>query len=246
MLKNITSLQNDHIKALKALALQKGDLAVDFFLVEGKHSVQEAFDAGFLVEIIVINPDLSFPDTLNQIIVPPYILEAISTQKSPQGMIGRCKKNPSGDLLFDKTTFYLDKINDPGNLGTIFRTGLALGFKQFILAKGSVNPYHPKVVSSTQGAIFKLAIFIDESDTMLEQFKSKFIPIVGTTLHEKASFVQNVTFKTPSVILFGNESHGIQQHHLALCDHYVMIPIANIESLNVSIAFGIIAFAISK
>jgi TrmH family RNA methyltransferase len=246
MHKTITSLQNDYIKQLKALALQKGDLADEFFLVEGKHSVLEAFEAGYLVEVIVINPDLSFPDSLTQILVPPYILDAISTQKSPQGMIGLCKKNPPGQLQFNATTFYLDKINDPGNLGTIFRTALALGFKQFILAKGSVNPYHPKVIASTQGAIFKLAIFIDDTDSLLNQFKSRHIPILGTTLHEKASSVETFQFKQPSIILFGNESHGIQKHHLALCDHYVMIPITNIESLNVAIAFGIIAFTISK
>jgi RNA methyltransferase, TrmH family len=246
MNKSITSLQNPYIKDVKALSFQKGPMQERFFLVEGHHLVEEAFKKGFLVDVLTTTFHVSFDESITQYMVPYYILESISSLKTPQAIIGVCKKKQDNVLDLKKPVIYLDKINDPGNLGTIVRTSIALGFIQCVLSKGSVNPYHPKVISSTQGAIFSLHIVIDEEDSILPFLKSKGYHLVATALDNKAVLLNSFTFNPLTVLIMGNESHGVSQTHLEICDQLLMIPIQNIESLNVAIAFGIIAFEINK
>lgn len=246
MNKSITSLQNPYIKDIKALSFQKGPMQEHFFIVEGHHLVEEAYKKGFLVDVLATSFHVSFDDSITQYIVPYYILESISNLKTPQEIIGVCKKKQDSALDLKKPIIYLDKISDPGNVGTIIRTAIALGFIQCVLSKGSVNPYHPKVISSTQGAIFGLHIVIDEEDTILTFLKIKGYHLVATTLHKKAVLLNSFTFHPLTVLIMGNESHGVSQTHLEICDQFLIIPIQNIESLNVAIAFGIIAFEINK
>lgn len=246
MNKSITSLQNPYIKDLKALGQQKGPLAEAFFLVEGHHLVEEANRYGYLVEVLTTSILSSIDENLTQYIVPFYILESLSQLKSPQSVIGVCKKKTNDRLDFTKPILYLDKINDPGNLGTMLRTAIAFGFSQCVLSKGAVYPFHPKVISSTQGAIFKINILIDEEDTMLSTCKENHYQLVATTLHQDASLLGSFIFKPLTVLIMGNESHGISPHHLSIANQFLMIPIRNIESLNVAMAFGIIAFEINK
>lgn len=246
MNKSITSLQNPYIKEIKALEQHKGPLADSCFLVEGHHLVEEANRLGYLVEVFTTTLLTNLAETITQYIVPYYILESISSLKTPQTVIGLCQKKTTTSLDFTKPIIYLDKINDPGNLGTILRTAIALGFSQCILAKGSVNPFHPKVIASTQGAIFNINLIIDEEDTLLSTCKAKRYQLVATTLNHRAVLLGSFTFQPLTVIIMGNESHGISSHHLEISDISLMIPIQNIESLNVAIAFGIIAFEINK
>jgi TrmH family RNA methyltransferase len=246
MHKSITSLQNPYIKDIKALSFQKGPMHESFFLVEGYHLVEEAFKKGLLIDVLTTTVNIALDDSITQYVVPYYILESISSLKTPQEIIGVCKKKKNHVFDLKKPIIYLDKINDPGNVGTIIRTALALGFVQCVLSKGSVNPYHPKVISSTQGAMFSLNIFMDEEDSILSFFKSKGYQLVATTLHKEALTLNTFSFTPLTVIIMGNESHGVSEAHLALCDQFLMIPMQHIESLNVAIAFGIVAFEINK
>jgi TrmH family RNA methyltransferase len=245
MINHITSLQNSKIKAWKALSKQTGDLSDHFFIVEGHHLVQEAYKSGLLKEIICVESLLENAPEIETTIVPPYILEAISQQKTPQGIIGVCvkKTKPIDD---DGPIMYFDTINDPGNLGTMLRTSLAFGIKKCFISAQSVTLYHPKVIASSQGAIFHLDAFMDDHYQMVEQLIEKGYTLFVTGFGQNTTSLNDVTFPRQSIVVFGNESHGVSKVLLEKAKQTIHIDMNHIDSLNVAIAHGIITYVLSK
>jgi TrmH family RNA methyltransferase len=138
---------------------------------------------------------------------------------------------------------YLDQINDPGNVGTILRTSLGLGITTVIFSPNTANRYQPKVIASSQGALFGLNLFVDQEDgSLLKQYRQDGYHIVTTNLSTQAIPLQHYRFQEKNILVVGNESHGVRPSIAALSDGEVTIPMKKIDSLNVAIAFGIIAY----
>jgi TrmH family RNA methyltransferase len=243
----IQSAKNEKIKALKLLANQRGPLADQFFIVEGFHAVTMASQAGQLKEVILIHPD-DFKPKKTEVVyqVPDHILQSLSSQKTPQGILGVCEKAPLQKPRWDGSIIYLDHIQDPGNVGTMLRTSLALGVQTVILSKGTCDLYNPKVLASSQGAIFKLTMIVDDHDLLLDQLKEFGYTIYATTLAAKAIPLNEVEFTQKNVLIFGNESHGVQASIVAKSDCNIMIPMVDIDSLNVAIAHAIITYTMKN
>jgi RNA methyltransferase, TrmH family len=245
MIHHITSLQNSKIKAWKALSKQTGDLAELFFIVEGHHLVQEAYKSGLLKEIICLDTVLEQAPDIETTIVPSYIIEAISQQKTPQGIIGVCVKKTE-PIHDDGPIMYFDTINDPGNLGTMLRTSLAFGIKKCFISAQSVELYHPKVIASSQGAIFQLDAFMDHHYHMIEQLIQNGYTLFATGFGPSTISLNDVIFPRKSIVIFGNESHGVSKVFLEKAKQTVHIDMSHIDSLNVAIAHGIITYVLSK
>ena len=141
----------------------------------------------------------------------------------------------------------LDRIQDPGNLGTIIRSSVASGISQILLPKGTVDSYNPKVVRSTAGAIFSVELFqLNNTIEFIEKLKEKDYLVVGATMDAKENF-DKVEYSKKTVIIIGNEGNGISEELLKLTDYNVSIPLfGEIESLNASIAAAIILYEIGK
>jgi len=155
-------------------------------------------------------------------------------------VVAVCSMKKELPITGDKV-LYLDNISDPGNLGTIFRSALAFGYKDIIL-DNTVSMYNEKVISSSQGAIFKLNIVNGDISSLkkLNQYQ-----IISTEI--KGSILLDEIKPNPKhILVLGNEAHGIKQEILNISSLRVRIPIQDIESLNVAIAGAICMYALNK
>lgn len=234
MIKEITSKINDRIKELVKLHKNKYREETKCFLVEGFHSVEMAYKAHLLEEVYTLKRiDL---EGVDQYIITPEILDKITTSVTAQGIVGKCKMKEELPLTSNKIIF-LDNISDPGNLGTILRTALAFNYKDIVISSDSVSLYNEKVLSATQGAIFDLNVIKGDIKNLIK-LKNNGYKLVGTSLKDSID-LETLPKLEKVVVIFGNEGNGIKQDILDICDYKVIIPIKNIDSLNVGVAAGI-------
>lgn len=235
----ITSRQNQKIKDL--LKLKEGKSS--FFLVEGYHLVEMAGKTNYLEEIICLEDEERFPK-IKKTVVSKDILEKLSSTKSPQGIIGVCKKKEGNQSLKDKV-LVLENIQDPGNVGTVLRTALSFGFEDVICLGGTASIYNEKVISSSQGAIFYLNINRLEEDIALSLLKEH--TKIGTSLHESYYLEEYKEQPAKLAIFLGNEGKGMSQRLLNQMDVNLKIKMSDkIDSLNVGIAGGILLHKFAK
>ena len=145
------------------------------------------------------------------------------------------KKNYSKYLV-------LDDVADPGNLGTIIRSSLALGIEALIVSKDTVDEYNDKVLRSTQGAIFKLPIFREDLKEAINDLKEQKIPVLVTSLKD-AENVKDLNRMDKFALVLGNEARGVKEELVNLADKVIKITMHNnVESLNVAMSAGMIAY----
>lgn len=242
----ITSLSNQLIKDINLLKQKKRRTERKEFIIEGKHLVEEAHKNNLLK--LVLSTDKELLNNFNNvktILVTDQIIEKLSTTTTPQNIIGVASMNENKFILSDKYVV-LDGVNDPGNLGTIIRTSLALGINNIILSNNTVDVYNEKVVRATQGAIFKANLFYTDLLDIYKIFKEENIKLIVTSLEAKQTLKELVKPEKFAVVV-GNEANGISEVSKDYADELVIIPIKNnIESLNVAIATSIVLYTITN
>ena len=160
----ITSVSNKKIKDLKKLKENKNIRKYKKYLIEGKHLIEEALKVG-VVEEIIIGENFSDESLLTYFtgeltVVSESIMKSITETITTQGIIGVCRiEEKQLDITKYKKVLILDRIQDPGNLGTIIRTADAFAFDCIILGKGTTSLYGQKVIRSTQGSNFHIDCF---------------------------------------------------------------------------------------
>lgn len=206
------------------------------FLSEGFYNFELALKAGVVESIFTLSKIENIDPKIDQFIVNESIIEKLSSYKTPQPIIFICKMK-TVPFKNKNRLIYLDNIQDPGNLGTILRTAYAFNYDGLILSKNCCSVYNEKVISSSKGAIFCFPIIIDE----LKNYKDSHF-IVASSLENKSIDISTSRFKNPFIICLGNESNGISEETKELADEFVIIPISNINSLNVGVASGILLY----
>ena len=239
MISEIVSKTNQKIKYLCELKTSKGRNKHRQFLCEGKKALEMALQANAVKEVYTLEV-LKLPKHINQYIVTEEIMKKISSSVSPEGVVF------VSDFIQEKTDFgskliYLDGVSDPGNMGTIIRTALALGYDGVFYSKGSVSPYNEKVVASSKGAIFLIPVI----ETELHLLKLKYQVIVSA-LSDNSVTLKEVKPNKNFVLVLGNESHGVSEETLQLADVVCKIPIENIDSLNVAVAGAILMYELRE
>lgn len=174
----ITSLDNDRIKGYIKLKDRKNRKKTNTFIVEGMHSVLEAYKKGMVVELI-LKEDISLPLDVPYVYVTEEIIKKISDAVSPPDVLALCKMANDNVVLGEKILL-LDGIQDPGNLGTIIRSAVAFNVDTICLSPDTVDIYNPKVLRSTQGMIFHTNIIIKSLKEIISMLKEREIPIYGT------------------------------------------------------------------
>lgn len=168
--------------------------------------------------------------------VPPKVFEKISGVQAPEGVAAEVDMPPFADLSQKQRILALDRINDPGNLGTLIRTALALGFDGIFLTENSVDPYNEKALRAAKGATFKIPLQVGPLEPFAAPFHLYIADLEGTPL-------SSITFKTPAILLLGNEAQGVS-NEMQKNGTSVTIPIKNqMESLNVAVAGSILMHA---
>nr|WP_205685175.1 RNA methyltransferase [Peribacillus acanthi] len=219
------------------------------FLVEGFHLVEEALKNKRVVTIIK-NEYVDLPHNWNiedeEIYeVPESIVELLAETETTQGIFAVCEKKESIPQSYEKVLM-LDSVQDPGNLGTIIRTADAAGIDLVVLGEGCVDLYNGKVLRSTQGSVFHLPVMKGNLEDWINTLKDQNIPVYGTSL-ENAKDYREVSSDKTFALIMGNEGNGVRKELLAQTDQNLYIPIlGQAESLNVTVATGILLYALNQ
>lgn len=251
----ISSKDNETIKNIKKLKEKKYRDEIGCYIIEGIKLVKEAIEENAEIKYVVICEDCEDSVKLEQnllydiakndcLYVTKKIFQSISDVTTPQGVLAVvAKKKGNKQINYnDEVIIVLDGIQDPGNLGTILRTVDSADLKQIVLSKNCADPYNPKVVRSTMGAIFRVNIVETESlvNTLKEMKKYNF-EIIATALDTNES-IYDIKY-TNKVIVIGNEANGVSKEVQEIADKKVKIPMmGKTESLNASVATGIMVY----
>ena len=165
-----------------------------------------------------------------------------SEVESPQNVIFSCMQ-PQWDAaaLDDKEqVLLLDGLQDPGNLGTILRTAEAFALGAVVLCEGCADPFSPKVVRSTMGAVFRLPVWCTDAETLHVRLRDAGLPLYGAALRDDTADVRALPLHRCAIAI-GSEGRGLTAQVLALCDRTVRIPMeAHCESLNAAMAAAVL------
>ena len=235
----IESINNPKVKQWLKLHQKKYRKNTQTFLVEGEHLIEEAIHAD-LLETLILSAD--YNGGLNHqscIYVSDKVMRALCQTESKSQCVGVVHfpmVRPWDDMVL-----VLEHIQDPGNLGTIIRSGLSFGFTTLI-AVDCVDHTNDKVVRSTQGALFKINYI--ESRDIQDVYRSLHedgYTIYATAL-KNAKSLSHIQFNDKCAIVMGNEGNGLTTKAIDGADHVIKIDMATFESLNVAIASAIMMY----
>ena len=254
----LTSTQNPLVKEIRRLQGAKERREQQLFLVEGTHLIQEACAVNYpLMTLCFTQTWQAHHGELCSIaigmcnrveLVSDEVMKAIATTVSPDGVIAiapRLAAAPpavSADL-----TLVLSTIQDPGNLGTMIRTAAGAGANGLWVSQDSVDLDNPKVLRASAGQWFRLAMGVsDNLAELVRSYRAEGVQIVSTTSYTETSY-WDADFRSPTLILLGNEGAGLSPELAALADIQVKIPMAAaVESLNVATAAALIMYEVQR
>lgn len=165
----ITSVNNEHIKEINKLKEKKYRDNTNKFLIEGEHLIIEAYKENILEEIFVLDGE-SISIDISSTYVSKEVMQKLSSTDSCCKFIGVCTKIKKEEI--GNKILILEDIQDPGNLGTIIRSGLAFGIDTIVVSPKTVDMYNSKVLRSTQGMIFHINIITKELSSFINEIKN--------------------------------------------------------------------------
>lgn len=238
----IESTQNQTIKALAKLRAKKERDSAGVFLVEGEHMLQEAADAGVLEKIFQL-PSLPQTQLAPTVFCTQPVLNRLSAQNSDAKYIGLCHRPRQDSRTSPYRLLLLDHIQDPGNLGTLIRSAYSFGIEQVVCSPDCADPFGPKALQSSQGALFHIDLKTAALETLIPSLRQRQIPVIGTALHHDSIELHQLPVPRQYALIIGNEGQGIRETILEQCDQTVHIKMSAFESLNAAIAGSIVLYA---
>lgn len=242
---NISFASKAEIKEL--LRMKKSG---QFVFFEGFHTLEEALRAGYLPDLILLKNEemlenaifhnkvfIEICKNLKFIIVKEEVIKRLSSERSPTGIIS-VGRLPEQKEFGPSPWIYLDRIQDPGNLGTILRSSLAFGCGGVFLSEDSCSVYNSKVIRSSAGAIFKVPFRRQSFNEIINEMKDS-LEIFSFSPRATTPFF-NCEFKERALLVFGNEGSGISDDIIGTSNKTVFIPTQSVESLNVAMSINIV------
>ncbi|HII4468946.1 TrmH family RNA methyltransferase [Clostridium perfringens] len=246
----IESKNNNLFKEIKKLKEKKHRIKSNKYLIEGLRFVEEAIKSKVSIDSIIFtesfkekNPDLflKINENIKLIQMNEALLKQLCSTENPQGIAGvinmQNKELKSGELVV-----LVDKVQDPGNMGTIIRTAHAAGAAGIVMTKGTVDIYNDKTLRSTMGSIFYIPIVEDDSLDFVKSLKKEGYKLVVSSLQGKNNFFEE-NLQGKVMIAVGNEGNGVSDEVYDIADIKVKIPMpGEAESLNVAVATSIMIY----
>ncbi len=246
----IESKNNNLFKEIKKLKEKKHRIKSNKYLIEGLRFVEEAIKSKVSIDSIIFtesfkekNPDLflKINENIKLIQMNETLLKQLCSTENPQGIVGvinmQNKELKSGELVI-----LVDKVQDPGNMGTIIRTAHAAGAAGIVMTKGTVDIYNDKTLRSTMGSIFYIPIVEDDSLDFVKSLKKEGYKLVVSSLQGKNNFFEE-NLQGKVMIAVGNEGNGVSDEVYDIADIKVKIPMpGEAESLNVAVATSIMIY----
>jgi len=227
-------------KQVNSLKQKKFRTEYKLFVVEGIKMLEELLLSNYEVEIIYATANwIENNSAVNCIEISEKELASISSLRSPNEVLAVVKQKETVLIdVFTQLTIALEKLQDPGNLGTIIRTADWFGVQHVICSEDSVDVYNPKVLQATMGSFFRVnIIYVSLSDFFSE---NKDLTVYGALLDGENVYQKELKTKG-SVLLMGNESKGISDELKPFISEKLLIPnFGKAESLNVATATAIL------
>ena len=261
--KEVTSLANPIVKDIKSLALKKFRDQQNAFMAEGLKLVIDALDLGWTIDTLVFAKTAKGNPAVEKVAartvatgglvleVTEKVLSAITRRDNPQMVVGVFRQRwtalkdvrpGNGDVWVA-----LDRVRDPGNLGTVIRTVDAVGAKGVILVGETTDPFSIETVRATMGSIFAVPVAKASEQDFLSWRKNFSGLVAGTHLKGAVDYRTVAYAGKPVVLLMGNEQQGLPDSLAGACDRLVLIPQAGrADSLNLAVATGVMLFEVRR
>ena len=251
-MERITSRQNplvSHVRKLNSARSARRNSGE--YVGEGPKLLAEAVKAGAELTTVVACSELSvdIPAGTRQVEVPADLLQSMCDTKTPQGVLFLCRipaTEAPEDKLPGSRYLVLDGLQDPGNVGTIWRTADALGADGLILVNGCADPFAPKTVRATMGACFRLPVYEVSAEELPGLLERSDLPLYATALREDTVDVRDADL-TRAAVVIGSEGRGISDGMLDLCEKTLKIPMRErCESLNAAVAATVVLWEMAR
>jgi RNA methyltransferase, TrmH family len=261
MPRHVTAFSNPTVKLLRSLRDKKARRAEGLFLAEGLRILTEARDSGQLPEIVAFSAEGARHPLAAEIIAAteaaggdaiettPNILSKMSGKDNPQMLLGAYRQ-PGTSLEHLKRSsaplwIVAQALRDPGNIGTILRTGDAVGAGGLILIDECADAFSVEAVRASMGALFTQNVATSRWPEFIAWLRAGEGQLVGTSLKASHDYLE-AEYRQPCFLLIGNEQQGLPSDYEAECDLLVKIPMAGrADSLNAAMAAAVMAFAVT-
>ena len=254
----ITSIKNSLVKEIRKLHQSKTRHDRQELILEGTNLITTACEVNYPLDIVCCteawqskHPQLwekLSQQSQRREIVTADVLKAIATTVNPDGVVATASRQsiPTPPLSLN-LGLIIERLQDPGNLGTIIRTAVATGVQGLWLSNDSVDLDHPKVLRASVGAWFKLPMGTSSSLINLSQnYQQQGMQIIATLPQAEKTYWE-VDFTQPTIILVGNEAGGLSEELITVADDRVRIPqVAEVESLNAAIATSLLLYEVQR
>lgn len=260
MPREITGFSNPLVKQVRSLRDKKHRRAAGLFLAEGLRILTEALDAGILPQMLWHAPDSATHPLVRKLadateaaggevfITSTDILSKLSGKDNPGAVIGVYPEIFAPLESLDRTSadiwLVAERLRDPGNLGTILRTGDAVGAGGLILIDDCTDPFSVEAVRASMGAIFTQKVVAAEWTDFVAWLRTGPGQLVGTSLSTQHDY-QDTRYEAPVFLLVGNESQGLPAAYEKECDLLVRMPMmGKADSLNAAMATAVMAYEV--
>ena len=263
LIKEVTSASNPIIKAIKGLQQKKNRDNQGLFLAEGLKLITDAIDQGWEISTLIYAKNIAEQTQLQKIAVTARnngtdllevsekVLGSITRRDNPQMVVGVFKQKltmmsaikPENNDLW----IALDRVRDPGNLGTVIRTADCVGAKGVMLIGDTTDPWSLEAVRATMGSVFNIELAKCSTEEFSDWRHGFEGLVVGTHLEGAVDYRSVDYSDKPVIALMGNEQQGLPDTLVEQCTHKVIIPMAGkADSLNLAIATGVMVFEIKR
>jgi TrmH family RNA methyltransferase len=259
MPRQITAFSNPLVKQVRGLRDKKNRRREGLFIAEGLRILTEAREAGMLPEIMffgegtrhgLLDALVEATEAAGGDVVETNadILHKLSGKENPQTVLGVYRAFDTSLSRIDRGAAQLwivaQALRDPGNLGTILRTGDAVGAGGLILVDDCVDPFSVEAVRATMGALFTQKIAVAPWEEFVPWLRSGEGQLIGTSLNATLDY-QEPRYARPAFILVGNEAQGLPPEYEEECDLLVKMPmLGKADSLNAAVATAVMAYEV--
>lgn len=258
-MKSITSVDNQLYKMTIQLKQKKYRDKLGKYVIEGPNLIAEALTNCADIEWIIKSTDYDMTE-LEAVIpqgkegpqfaeMPLDLFRKLTDTETPQGILSVVKKKQYSAQEFfgsgrpGSNVIVLDRLQDPGNIGTILRTADAAGYLGAILVKGTVDIYSSKVVRAAAGSLFRLPVLHSETPEEVLTTLKKYRKTILCTTPNCDQYYYEISMDRDIALIIGNEGNGACEEFMSNSDINIKIPMAgSVESLNAAVSAGILMY----
>lgn len=244
-MKKVSSLQHPLVKRLTKLRKDRSFRNQEkSVVIVGSHLVTEVCNITKAKHILCSDEKTILPNIKAEeiVLVTDEILKKISGVQTPEGILAEVIMPMQSSLEKCRFLIALDGICDPGNLGTLLRTTLALGWEGVFILENSVDPYNDKALRAAKGANFRLPIRIGNWNELQQIIKENHLKAVAADI--AGDNLNTFATEDSIALILGNEAHGISKEALSMCQKITIPMPGAMESLNVAVAGGILMYTL--